>query len=167
MRLVIATGLLLFAALVQSLIGTSLPLVGGRPDVPLVLVIAWSMLRGSNEGAIVGFIGGALLDSVSYTPFGLNAALLGIAGFCTGLPEANVYRGNFPFFLGTALVVTVAYHVLVLLALQAYGLRLPPLAATYPLAMWAAVLNALLLAPAFLVCRRLLRALDGWTQLRL
>jgi hypothetical protein len=31
----------------------------------------------------------------------------------------------------------------------------------------AALLNALLLAPTFVVCRRLLRALDGWTQLRL
>lgn len=157
----------MLAALLQSLVGPSLPLIGGRPDFPLLFVIAWSMLRGSNEGAVVGFIGGALLDSVSYTPFGLNGALLGIAGYCTGLPEANVYRGNFPFFLGTALVVTLAYHALVVLALQAYGLRMPPLSESYWLTLWAAVMNAVLLAPAFLICRRVLRALDGWTQLRL
>lgn len=167
MRLIIAAGLLLLAALVQSLVGSSLPLVGGRPDIPLVLVIAWSVLRGSHDGAVVGFIGGVLLDSVSYTPFGINGALLGIAGYCTGLPEANVYRGNFPFFLGTAVAVTLAYHALLVLALQAYGLRLPPLSETYALTLWAAVMNALLLAPAFLICRRLLRALDGWTQLKL
>ena len=167
MRLVIATGLLLLAALVQSQIGTSLPLLGGRPDLPLVFVLAWAVQRGANEGAIVGFIGGLLLDSVGYTPFGLNAALLGIAGYLSGLPEANVYRGNFPFFVGITVLVTLAYHALLLLALQAYGLQLPPISETLRLAVWAAALNALLLAPAYLLCRRLLRALAGWTQLRL
>jgi hypothetical protein len=29
------------------------------------------------------------------------------------------------------------------------------------------VLNAALVAPAFLLCRKLLRAMAGWTQLRL
>jgi rod shape-determining protein MreD len=167
MHLIIATGLLLLAALVQSQIGPTLPPLGGRPDLPLVLVLSWSVLRGANEGALIGFIAGLLLDTVSYTPFGLNAALLGIAGYVAGLPEANVYRGNFPFFFATAIVVTLAYHAVVLLALQAYGLRLPPLAETWMLAVWAAVMNGVLLAPAYLVCRRLLRALDGWTQLRL
>jgi rod shape-determining protein MreD len=166
-RIVIASGLLLLAALVQSLIGTSLPLLGSRPDLPLVLVLAWAVLRGAHEGALVGFIGGLLWDSVGYTPFGLNAALLGVAGYVTGLPEANVYRGNFPFFLGTAILTTLAYHGLVFLALQGYGLRLPPMAGIWAMAAWAAVLNALLLAPAYLLCRRLLRALNGWTQLRL
>ncbi|MBV9354039.1 MAG: rod shape-determining protein MreD [Chloroflexi bacterium] len=167
MRLVIALGLLLLAALVQSQIGPALPLLGGRPDLPLVFVLAWAVQRGANEGAIVGFIAGLLLDSVGYTPFGLNAALLGSAGYVTGLPEANVYRGNVPFFVGVAVLITLAYHTLMFLALQAYGLQLPPVSEAFSLALWAAVMNALLLAPAYLLVRRLLRAMDGWTQLRL
>jgi len=55
-RLAVATGLLLVAALIQSLIGPSLPVLQGRPDFPLVIVLAWSMLRGSAEGAVVGFM---------------------------------------------------------------------------------------------------------------
>ncbi len=126
MRLLVAVCLLLLAALVQSEIGPALPLLGGRPDLPLVFVLAWAVQRGANEGAIVGFVAGLLLDSVGYTPFGLNAALLGIAGYVTGLPEANVYRGNFPFFVGIAVLITLAYHTLTFLALQAYGLQMPP-----------------------------------------
>ena len=167
MRFLIAFGLLLAAALVQSIVGETLPLLRSRPDFPLVLVVAWAVLRGSNEGAVVGFVGGLLLDTVSATPFGLNGALLGIAGYATGLPEANVYRGNFPFFLGTAVLVTLLYHTLTLLALQAFGLGLPPVMRTYEVAIPAAILNAALLAPAFILCRRVLRALDGWTQLKL
>src|SRR5918911_478187 len=167
MPLLVASGLLVVAALVQSLIGPSLPLVGGRPDVPLVLVLTWSMLRGSGEGAVVGFVGGLLLDTVSYTPFGINAALLGLLGYCAGLPEANVYRGNLPYFLCIAALGTLLYHTLVFVLLQALGLAMPPILQTFAAAVPAALLNALLIAPTFVLCRRLLRTMGGWTQLRL
>src|ERR1700687_1541915 len=139
--------------------GPSLPLVRGRPDTVLVVVLAWSMLRGSGEGAFVGFLGGVLLDSVTYTPFGINSALFGLVGYFTGLPEVNVYRGNLPYFVGTPAIVTMAYHTLYFLILQALGTSLPPIVETYATAVPAALLNAALLAPAFVLCRRLLRAL--------
>ena len=167
MRLLVATGLLITAALIQSLIGPDLPLIRSRPDFPLVVVLAWSMLRGSSEGAVVGFVGGLLLDTVSYTPFGINAALLGVLGYLAGLPEANVYRGNLPFFLLTAALATVVYHTGVFVLLQARGLAMPPILQMYSGALRAAMLNALLLAPTFVLCRRLLRMMAGFTQLRL
>ncbi|HEY0581630.1 MAG TPA: rod shape-determining protein MreD [Chloroflexota bacterium] len=167
MRFVIAGGLLAAAALLQSVAGPSLPLVRGRPDLALVIVLAWSMLRGSGEGAFVGFLGGVLLDSVTYTPFGVNSALLGLVGYLTGLPQVNVYRGNLPYFLGTAAAATLLYHTLYFLILQAMGTAMPPIFETYATAVPAALLNAALLAPTFVLCRRLLRALAGWTQLRL
>jgi rod shape-determining protein MreD len=167
MRFVIAGGLLAAAALLQSLLGPSLPIVRGRPDFVLVIVLAWSMLRGSGEGALAGFLGGVLLDSVAYTPFGVNAALLGLLGYTTGLPEVNIYRGNLPYFVGTAALATLVYHTLYFLLLQALGLNLPPIYQTYATAIPAALLNAALLIPTFVLCRRLLRALAGWTELRL
>jgi rod shape-determining protein MreD len=158
---------LFVAALLQSLVGPRLPIVGSRPDFVLVVVLAWAMLRGSTEGAIVGFLGGLLLDSVSYTPFGVNSALFGLCGYVVGIPEVNVYRGNLPYFFGAAVLATLAYHTLFFLVLQAGGLGMPPLFETYAIAIPAALMNALLLAPTFIICRRLLRALAGWTQLRL
>lgn len=88
-------------------------------------------------------------------------------GYATGLPEVNVYRGNLPYFVGTAALATLAYHTLYFLLLQALGLNLPSIVETYATAIPAALLNAVLLVPTFVVCRRLLRALAGWTQLRL
>jgi rod shape-determining protein MreD len=167
MRFVVAAALLVFAALLQSVLGPSLPLVRGRPDLVLVVVLAWAMLRGSIEGAVVGFLGGMLLDSVTYTPFGINTALFGLVGYCAGLPEVSVYRGNLPFFLGIAVLATLAYHTLCFLILQALGYSMPPLIETYEAAVPAGVLNALLVPLAFVVCRRLTRVLAGWSQLRL
>src|SRR6202165_813169 len=119
MRFVIAAGLLAAAALVQWVLGPSLPLVRGRPDLVLVVVLAWAMLRGSGEGAFVGFLGGALLDSVAYTQFGINSGLLGLLGYFTGLPEVNVSRATLPYFLGTAALTTLIYHTVYFLILQA------------------------------------------------
>jgi rod shape-determining protein MreD len=141
--------------------------VRGRPDFVLVVVLAWAMLRGSTEGAIVGFLGGLLLDSVTYTPFGISSAVLGLCGYLVGMPEVNVYRGNVPYFFGAAMLATLGYHTLFFLLLQANGIGLPPIFEAAAVALPAALLNPLLLAPTFIICRRLLRALAGWTQLRL
>ena len=83
-----------------------------------MVVLAWSMLRGAGEGAFVGFLGGVLLDSVTYVPFGVNASLFGLLGYVTGLPEVNAYRGNVPYFLATTAVATVVYHTLFFLILR-------------------------------------------------
>ena len=167
MRFAVAAGLLAFAALLQSVLGPTLPVVRGRPDFVLVVVLAWAMLRGSGEGAAVGFLGGLLLDSVTYTSFGINTALFGLIGYATGLPEVSAYRGNLPYFLGVTVIATLVYHTLSFLALQALGNSMPPLIETYATALPAAILNAVLVPPTFIVCRRLVRALAGWTQLRL
>lgn len=167
MRFLVAAGLLAFAALLQSVLGPSLPLVHGRPDLVLVVVLAWSVLRGSVEGAVVGFLGGLLLDSVTYTQFGINTALFGLIGYAIGLPEVNAYRGNLPYFVGITMLATLAYHTLYFLVLQALGNSMPPIIETYAAALPAALLNALLVPPIFVLCRRLVRMLAGWTQLRL
>ncbi len=167
MRFAVAAGLLVFAALLQSVLGPSLPLVRGRPDFVLVVVLGWAMLRGSGEGAAVGFLGGLLLDSVTYTPFGINTALFGLLGYASGLPEVSAYRGNLPYFIGVSVIATLVYHTLYFLSLQALGYNMPPIIETYAAALPAAILNAILVPPTFVVCRRLVRALAGWTQLRL
>lgn len=167
MRFAIAGALLALASLFQSVLGPTLPIIHGRPDLVLVVVLAWSVLRGSGEGAFVGFLGGLLLDSVTYTQFGINTALFGLLGYAIGLPEVNAYRGNLPYFLGITMLATLAYHTLYFLVLQALGNSMPPLIQTYAAALPAALLNALLVPPTFVLCRRLVRALAGWTQLRL
>lgn len=166
-HLLAATGLLLVATLGQTLLAPALASLGVRPDLPLIVVLAWAMLRGSNEGAAVGFIAGILLDSVSYTPFGVNSALMGILGYCVGLAETNLYRGNLPFFFATGVAATLLYHAAMFLVLQAMGLTMPPILAVLQVAGPAALANALLIAPVFLLCRRVVRTIAGWRQLRL
>jgi hypothetical protein len=44
---------------------------------------------------------------------------------------------------------------------------MPPFSGTLTLALSAAVLNAMLLAPMFLLCRHLIRSFSGWRRMEI
>jgi len=165
MKTLTAIGLLLVATLIQSLMGSSL-IFDSRPDLTFIVVIAWSLLRGSGSGALVGFTGGLLLDSISETPFGVYSALLGIAGYLAGWGEGSVYRVNVPLFALIGIGATLIYHTASFMILQALGPDLPPVIRNYELAVPAAVMNAVLLVPVFVGCRSALRNLTGWREIQ-
>ncbi len=157
---------LVLAAVVQSTAAQHL--VGGpRPDLVLLLVLAWSMLRGLTEGTIGGVAGGLALDLLSAAPFGLHTGLLGLIGSFTALGESNLYRGNLILFLTTAALATIALHAGSLLVLQAAGLQAANLARFVEFTVPTALLNALLMPLAFALVQRFVRILEGWRQLEL
>jgi rod shape-determining protein MreD len=140
---------------------------GPRPDLVLVLVLAWSMVRGFAEGTVGGIVGGLALDLLSGVPFGVHTAILGLIGSLTALGEANLYRGNLPLFLTTAALATVVMHGAAILLLQASGQQGAGLFRFIQFVVPTAVLNAVLLPLAFTAVQRSVRALGGWRQLEL
>src|SRR5918911_3711443 len=109
MQFAFGLAILPLAAIVQ---GTALDraLGGPRPDLVLLLVLAWSMIRGVAEGTVGGIAGGLALDLTSAAPFGLHTSLLGLTGSLTALGEANLFRGNVPLFVTTAALATIFLH---------------------------------------------------------
>jgi rod shape-determining protein MreD len=157
---------LVLGALVQATILS--PILGaGRPDLVLLLVLSWSILRGSAEGTIGGIAGGLALDLLSGVPFGLHTSLLGLIAALTALGEANLFRGNLPLFVITAALATVALHGGTILILQAAGLQTLTLPRFAQFVVPTALLNALLMPFAFTLFQRAVRALGGWRQLEL
>ncbi len=164
MQLAFGLGVLAIAAIVQS---TALNQVldGPRPDLVLVFVLAWSMIRGVAEGTVGGIAGGLALDLLSAAPFGLHAGLLGLIGSVTALGEASLFRGNLPIFVTAAALATVMLHGGAFLLLQAAGQQTFPLVRFVQFVVPTALLNALLMPFAFLLVQRGVRALGGWRQL--
>ena len=138
---------------------------GPRPDLVLLLVLAWSMNRGLSEGAVGGVAGGLALDLLSAAPFGLHAGLLVLIGSLTALSESNLFRGSVPIFLTTAALATVVLHGGSLLVLQAAGQQTVSFPAFVQMVVPTAALNALLMPLAFVFVQRTVRALGGWRQL--
>jgi rod shape-determining protein MreD len=72
------------AAMLQVVIVSSLVVAGGAPDLLLVVVVVLGLYRGSIPGAILGFLGGVVVDIVTLGTLGVTSLVLTLAGFWAG-----------------------------------------------------------------------------------
>jgi rod shape-determining protein MreD len=98
-----------------------LTILGVKPDLMLLVVISWSLLRGAKEGMVWAFIGGMGLDLVSGAPFGTFTVALVALSILAGLGELSVFRTHIALPLIATLVATLAYDLFFLLLLQMRG----------------------------------------------
>jgi rod shape-determining protein MreD len=92
MNIYLAFAILFFLGLFQTTIAPRITLMGVQPDLVLMAVVSWSLLRGSEEGMLWALIGGITMDIFSTAPFGISTLALLIVGFLSGLGHRNVFR---------------------------------------------------------------------------
>ena len=71
-------------AMLQVVIVSSMVIAGGAPDLLLVVVVALGLLRGSIPGAVLGFVGGLIVDLATLGTLGVTSLVLTLAGFWAG-----------------------------------------------------------------------------------
>ncbi|HOT90035.1 MAG TPA: rod shape-determining protein MreD [Anaerolineae bacterium] len=84
MSLYFGIPILLLAAVLQSVWLENIQVLGGRPDLVLLLAVTWGIIRGANEGAVWGFVGGIFCDLLSGGEFGMWTFALTAVGFLAG-----------------------------------------------------------------------------------
>jgi rod shape-determining protein MreD len=153
-----AGALLLFAALVQISIASTIEVAEGHPDVVLVLVVGIALLRGPVFGAVAGFWAGLILDVASLETLGLTSLLLTLAGYFAGrLGDVTTKSSAHPSLVAVG-VGTIGFefgsavlHFMLGLTISAgeffAAVLLPTLA-----------LNLLLAYPLYGLCRRIFHA---------
>jgi len=110
--------LLLLVALLQSTALPGLTILGVSPELMLLTVLAWSLLRGVEEGLLWAFLGGLALDLFSGGPLGASTLALLAASVSTGLTQGAVTRSSFLLPMGAALAGTLLYQIIFLLVIQ-------------------------------------------------
>jgi rod shape-determining protein MreD len=139
-----------------------------QADLTLLVVGAWSLRRGVEEGAVWAFIGGIVLDSLSAGPFsaslfGLLAVslVLGVAP-STGRErrQARPFGGNPVALIVGVILATLIFHLVLLAALQLSGRPLDWLDAGVRVIAPRAVFNLVLMPFVY----RLLGWLDRRTR---
>ena len=89
-----STVLFFFAVIVQVTIVSSIGILGGSPDLVLVLLVAVSLSTGSIFGAFSGFWAGLVLDIAQLGTLGFTSLLLTLAGFWIGRYGETTGRGR-------------------------------------------------------------------------
>jgi len=141
--------LLLLLALVQATVLPELTLLGVKPELMLLTVLAWSLLRGPEEGLVWALLGGLVLDLFSGGPFGASALGLLAVSFISGRFTVLVGQGSFLLPMAAAAAGTLLYQALFLLAVQLTRGAVPWTASLLRITLPSMAVNALLMPLVF------------------
>jgi rod shape-determining protein MreD len=153
-----AIGVLVFvAALLQATLFSSLDVLGGTPDVLLLVLIGVALLRGSVVGAVAGFGGGLLLDVLTLDTLGVAALVLALAGYGAGRYGETTGRGRAHAPVLSVVVVTVLVALLGFFLHFLIGEEVSARRALVEALLAGLGLNLIFGGPVFALCRTLLR----------
>jgi rod shape-determining protein MreD len=154
-----AAALLFVAAIAQVSVFSQVNVFGAVPDVLLVSLVCFALLRGSLVGAVGGFFAGLLVDTASLGTLGLTSLVLTLAGYWIGRygETTGRDRAHAPFL--SVAVVTVLYQLGLLVVYFVLGESAPG-GAVVRSVVPAVVLDLILTAPLYALVRRLLRPVD-------
>ena len=92
--LVLSIGVILSVAIQETWLA-SLNLPGHIvPDLLLIMVICYGLLRGPNEGLLFGLLSGFFLNLLTGGIIGIEALSKMVAGYVSGLLEKNIFKDN-------------------------------------------------------------------------
>lgn len=94
-RIIIVAVILLLNICLQTTLLQAIQVRGVLPNTAVVIIVSYSLLRGSTEGAVVGFFSGLLYDLLFGNSFGFYACLGLVCGFLSGKAHKNFYRENY------------------------------------------------------------------------
>ena len=148
-----AAALVFVAALVQVTLLSPLDILGGAPDLVLVMLVAVALLQGSTFGAATGFGAGLLVDTATLETLGLTSLLLTLVGYWVGRygETTGRDRAHAPFV--SVAVVTVLYALGALVLHYLLGGAAPARVVLESLLPGIA-LNLLLTLPVWALARR-------------
>jgi rod shape-determining protein MreD len=136
--------LLVTVALSQTVLVSRIDLWGGRPDVMLLVVLVWSMVRGMNEGLVWGLIGGLIIDLISGGPLGATTLSLLVVAFMAGEPWGLGVGAPVIRLLILTFICVIVYHLVLLAVLGWTGYAVDWGWALLRVAAPSALLNAVL-----------------------
>lgn len=155
MTIYLVIPLLLAITIFQATVSPHLKIWGVFPDLPLLVVVGWGLLRGRREGAVWGFVAGVGLDLLSGAPFGAASLPLIAMGFLSGLSQAAVFGAHPLLPMLVALGATIGYDLFFLLVVWISGQEVAWLHSLVRLILPSALLNAVLMPIFFWGLRRL------------
>lgn len=149
MRYYIGVPLLLFVVVVQT---ASLPLFsvfGTHPNLVLILLASWAIVRGQEEALVLIPLAGLTLGLLDSQPLGLHLLALAPLALLLLAHDARLIEADFLMALAIVLAATLAYEGVFLVVLRLTGESLDWWGNISRVIIPAAIANALLTPPVY------------------
>jgi rod shape-determining protein MreD len=134
-----------------------LQIVGVSPNVVLLYLVSWALLRGVREGIALALVAGLTLDVLSSGPFGAWTLAMALATWLAGLGEINVFRTARLLPYLTVGVATLMYEVVLIAFLAMSGRGLPWWPTLWRIILPEMVIHTVAMALVYAVADRLMR----------
>jgi rod shape-determining protein MreD len=121
MRYAFAALLLLLTALVQTSVMPAFPIFGASPNLVLVLLVCWTIVRGRREAMVVIPIGGLCLSLVGSQPVGVALLAATPVLLLTELQALRLTPSNLLLALAVVFLSSLVYEAILLVALRLEG----------------------------------------------
>jgi len=108
-------------ALIQTTVLSRVSVLGARPNLMLLVVLIWAMVRGLDEGAVWAFVGGLIVDLLSGGPFAGTALALVAAAYLAGQSLVEGVGSDAVRAIIMAVLGVLMYHIALLIVLSWTG----------------------------------------------
>jgi hypothetical protein len=149
--LLIGLPIMLFAAILQSSVISSLNLISGSADIIILVIIAWTINERVRNAWIWAALGILFTSVFSSMPFFVYLFSYGSVFWISDLFHRKIWQAPLLIMLGVSLVGTFLEQGLAMLALQLNGIAFSFSKAFSQIFLPSLLLNLLLAIPVFAV----------------
>jgi rod shape-determining protein MreD len=148
---------LIVATLLQTAVAPFIRILGANPDFALIIIVCVALMKGSETGAVFGFLTGMMVAVALMEPFGLSAFVFVLVGYFAGryAETADLSAGFAPLL--TTFAATLVADILFAMAQFLLERQVPLGFFVGRVLVPSLVINTLLAAPLYLVVRFWLR----------
>jgi rod shape-determining protein MreD len=124
MKILLKGAIIVVALLIQLTLINSITILGLKPDLIMVVVVVFSLLKGEKEGSISGFASGLLQDIFSTGLLGINALAKTVVGFFCGIVKEKIFHEHILFIIPViTFIASFMQSIIIFLLLRAFGIE--------------------------------------------
>lgn len=152
------SALILVSLILQIALISRMSMFGGKPDLPLALVVSVALFKGSFYGELIGFTSGLLYDPFSEGPLGLQAFSRTVIGYGIGFIRGRLYSDNFITQLASGFIATLAHKFITLAHLSLLRVDTQFISIRFTGLMLAAISNSILVVAVFWILKKFIKS---------
>jgi rod shape-determining protein MreD len=158
MKILLKSAIIVVALLIQLTLINSITILGLKPDLIMIVVVVFSLMKGEKEGTISGFASGLLQDIFSIGLLGINAFAKTVIGFACGILKEKIFYEHILFLIPIiTFIASLIQSILIFLLLRAFGIEYSLAWSLKQVALPEALYSSLLSPFIFLAINKLLQ----------